>query len=153
MTYHIDNPLIDANDRPIRYMRVSVTDRCNLRCRYCAPSEEFVSLSHNQIISYEEIERLAGILAPRGVSSIRITGGEPLVRKHLDRLVHSLSKIPDVTDISLTTNGILLGELASSLSNAGLSRVNVSLDTLDPVRYSDRARAFPRYGADPACPL
>ena len=130
------NQLTDGSGRPVRYMRVSVTDRCNLRCRYCAPSEEFVSLSHNQIISYEEVERLAGILAPRGVSSIRITGGEPLVRKHLDRLVHSLSKIPDVTDISLTTNGILLGELASSLSNAGLSRVNVSLDTLREDRFT-----------------
>jgi cyclic pyranopterin phosphate synthase len=131
----LSNQLIDSQGRPVRYMRVSVTDRCNLRCRYCAPTEEFVSLSHDQIISYEEVERLARILAPRGVSSIRITGGEPLVRKHLDRLIHSLSEIPGVGDISLTTNGMLLGELAMPLSNAGLSRVNVSLDTLREDRF------------------
>jgi len=136
MTYHIDNPLTDGNGRPIRYLRVSVTDRCNLRCRYCKPSDEFESLSHNQIISYEEIERLAGILVPRGVSSIRITGGEPLVRKHLDRLVHSLSHTKGITDISLTTNGYLLKELAGPLREAGLSRANISLDTLNEDRFT-----------------
>ena len=131
----MNNQLTDSQGRPIRYMRVSVTDRCNLRCRYCAPSDEFVSLTHEQIISYEEIERLAAILAPRGVSSIRITGGEPLARKHLDRLVSSLKEIPGINDISLTTNGILLSGLAKSLSDAGLSRVNVSLDTLREDRF------------------
>lgn len=131
----MNNQLTDSQGRPIRYMRVSVTDRCNLRCRYCAPSDEFVSLTHEQIISYEEIERLAAILALRGVSSIRITGGEPLARKHLDRLVSSLTKIPGINDISLTTNGILLSGLAKSLSDAGLSRVNVSLDTLREDRF------------------
>jgi cyclic pyranopterin phosphate synthase len=117
-------------------MRVSVTDRCNLRCRYCAPSDEFEPLTHNQIISYEEIERLAHILVPMGVSSIRITGGEPLVRKHLERLVHSLSHTPGITDISLTTNGYLLEELAGPLRVAGLSRVNISLDTLKEDRFA-----------------
>lgn len=136
MTYHIDNPLTDGNGRPIRYMRVSVTDRCNLRCRYCAPSDGFVSLSHDQIISYEEIERLAGILAPRGVSSIRITGGEPLMRKHLDRLVRSLSRTPGIRDISLTTNGYFLEAQAGPLREAGLSRVNISLDTMKEDRFA-----------------
>lgn len=128
--------LIDRQGRPVRYLRVSVTDRCNLRCRYCVPSDEFVPLSHDQIISYEEIERIAAILAPLGVSSIRITGGEPLVRKHLGRLITSLSKVPGIKDISLTTNGILLSELARPLKETGLSRVNVSLDTLREDRFS-----------------
>ena len=137
MTDHpTHNPITDGSGRPVRYMRVSVTDRCNLRCRYCAPSDEFESLSHNQIISYEEIGRLAAILAPRGVSSIRITGGEPLVRKHLDRLVHYLSRTQGIRDISLTTNGYLLGELADPLSKAGLSRVNISLDTMKEDRFT-----------------
>jgi cyclic pyranopterin phosphate synthase len=135
MTEHIDNPITDGSGRPVRYMRVSVTDRCNLRCRYCAPAAGFVSLNHNDIISYEEICRLAGILAPRGVSSIRITGGEPLVRKHLDALITSLSRVPGITDLSLTTNGLLLGEMALDLKRAGLSRVNVSLDTLRDDRF------------------
>ncbi|UCG39706.1 MAG: GTP 3',8-cyclase MoaA [bacterium] len=117
-------------------MRVSVTDRCNLRCRYCTPTARFVSLSHTEIITYEEIERLARILAPRGVSSIRITGGEPLVRRHLDRLIRSLCRIPGLRDISLTTNGVLLAPLARPLRRAGLSRVNVSLDSLRADRFS-----------------
>ena len=131
----MNHQLTDSQGRPICYMRVSVTDRCNLRCRYCAPSDDFSSLDHNQIISYEEIVRLAGILAPVGVSSVRITGGEPLVRKHLDRLVSSLSGIHGIDDISLTTNGMLLGELARTLGDAGLTRVNISLDTLREDRF------------------
>ena len=136
MTDITEKTLTDGNGRPIRYMRVSVTDRCNLRCRYCVPSGGFVSLLHEQIISYEEIVRLATLVAPRGVGSIRITGGEPLVRRHLDRLIRSLSSIPAVEDISLTTNGILLGPLARPLREAGLTRVNVSLDTLREDRFS-----------------
>jgi cyclic pyranopterin phosphate synthase len=132
----IENQLTDGNGRPVRYMRVSVTDRCNLRCRYCVPSDEFVPLPYDQIISYEEIEHIAGILAPKGVTSIRITGGEPLVRRHLERLISSLSRISGINDISLTTNGILLSEMAGPLKRAGLSRVNVSLDTLREDRFS-----------------
>jgi len=127
--------LTDSQGRPISYLRFSVTDRCNLRCRYCVPSGEFISLSHDQIISYEEIERLASVLAPSGVSSIRITGGEPLVRKHLDRLIFRLSRTPGVKDISLTTNGFLLAQHAATLRKAGLSRVNISLDTLRDDRF------------------
>lgn len=129
-------PLTDRQGRPVRYMRVSVTDRCNLRCRYCAPADDFRSLSHEQIISYEEIFRLAALLATRGVSSVRITGGEPLVRKHLDRLVRGLADTPGIRDISLTTNGLGLAGAAGALRSAGLSRVNVSLDTLRPDRFT-----------------
>ncbi len=132
----IDKTLLDGFGRPIRYLRVSVTDRCNLRCRYCRPSAEFAPLLHGNIISYEEITRLAGILAPEGVSSVRITGGEPLVRRNVDHLVQSLSRVPGIGEVSLTTNGLLLEEAAQSLVKAGLSRVNVSLDSLIPERFS-----------------
>ena len=128
--------LIDSDNRRIRYLRVSVTDRCNLRCRYCIPSADFVCLLHSQVLTYEEIVRTAGVLAPYGVSSLRLTGGEPLVRKGLDHLVSSLASIPGIKDLSLTTNGILLGKYAESLKKAGLSRVNVSLDTLKSERFS-----------------
>lgn len=127
--------MTDSQGRPIRYIRVSVTDRCNLRCRYCTPSSDFVSILHTQVLSYEEIERIIKVLAPHGVNSVRITGGEPLVRKHLPRLVQSLSSIPGVEDLSLTTNGILLGQAAADLKKSGLSRVNVSIDTLRENRF------------------
>ncbi|UCF31032.1 MAG: GTP 3',8-cyclase MoaA [bacterium] len=129
------NILTDSKGRPVRYIRVSVTDRCNLRCRYCAPSAEFVSLLHSQVLSYEEIERVAAILAPFGVTSVRLTGGEPLVRKHIDRLIGSLARTSGIEDLSLTTNGILLAEHARALKEAGLLRVNVSLDSLKPDRF------------------
>ena len=129
------NALLDSQGRSVRYIRISVTDRCNLRCRYCVPSADFVNLGHDRILSYEEIVRIVRIFAPRGVTSVRITGGEPLVRKHLERLVTSLSEIPEIKDLSLTTNGILLGKSARALKSAGLSRVNISLDTLKPERF------------------
>lgn len=128
--------LTDGQGRPVNYMRVSVTDRCNLRCRYCVPSAQFTPLLHDDIIRYEEIERLARILAPKGVSSIRITGGEPLLRKHLYHLIHSLACIPGIDDISLTTNGLFLEKAVPSLKRAGLTRVNVSLDSLREDRFS-----------------
>jgi cyclic pyranopterin phosphate synthase len=128
-------PLTDGNNRPIRYIRVSVTDRCNLRCRYCTPSADFVSLLHSQVLSYEEMERVIRILAPHGINSVRLTGGEPLVRKHLQRLVRGLSSIPGVDDLSLTTNGLLLEKTADELKRSGLSRVNVSMDTLKEDRF------------------
>jgi len=148
MTSLIDKTLLDGRGRPIRYMRVSVTDRCNFRCRYCSPSAEFTSLPHDDIVSYEEIARLAGILAPEGVSSVRITGGEPLVRKNLDRLIRSLSQVPGIRDIALTTNGLLLENEAESLAQAGLSRVNVSLDSLIRERFSWITRFGSQNGHD-----
>jgi len=132
----MSDQLADSQGRAIRYLRVSITDRCNLRCRYCVPSDSFIPFPHHQIISYEEIARLSSLLASRGVSNIRITGGEPLVRKDLESLLHYLSSIPGVDDISLTTNGYLLEEKARSLREAGLNRVNVSLDTLRDDRFS-----------------
>jgi cyclic pyranopterin phosphate synthase len=128
--------LSDGLGRPVHYLRASITDRCNLRCRYCIPSSRFISLSHDDIISYEEIVRLVRILAGRGIRSVRVTGGEPLVRKNPERLITSLSMIPGITDIGLTTNGILLEKFADPLAQAGLSRVNVSLDSLKPERFS-----------------
>lgn len=148
MTQHLDGPLVDGCGRPIRYLRVSVTDRCNLRCRYCCPSIQFSPLSHVDMISYEEVTRLAHLLAPKGVSSIRITGGEPLVRKNLDRLIRCLSQVPGIEDIALTTNGLLLEETAESLAKAGLSRINVSLDSLIPERFAWITRLESLNGSD-----
>jgi cyclic pyranopterin phosphate synthase len=150
MTPPYDKSLADGFGRPIRYLRVSVTDRCNLRCRYCRSSAEFTPLSHADIISYEEITRLAGILAPAGVKSIRITGGEPFVRKNLDHLIRALSGLPGIEEVNLTTNGLLLENAAGILARAGLSRVNVSLDSLVPERFSWITRPGPEaVGAHP----
>ena len=144
----IERTLCDSLGRQIRYLRVSVTDRCNLRCRYCAPSAKFVSLAHGDIISYEEITRLVRILAPEGIESVRITGGEPLVRKNPERLIRSLSMIPGIRDIGLTTNGVFLEKAAEPLARAGLSRVNVSLDSLIPERFSWITRSGSQTGND-----
>ncbi len=115
-------------------LRISVTDRCNLRCAYCMP-EEPVWFPRSGILSYEEITRVARIAASRGVRKLRVTGGEPLVRRDLPILVAMLANVPGVEDLSLTTNGVLLRPLAGPLARAGLRRINVSLDTLDPERF------------------
>lgn len=126
--------LLDTLNRPLRDLRVSVTDRCNFRCVYCMPKETFGSnfkfLHHEQILTYEEITRLARIFTSFGVKKIRLTGGEPLVRKDLPDLVRMLSGIPDL-DLTMTTNGSLLPRFAQDLKDAGLNRVTVSLDSLD----------------------
>ncbi len=126
--------LTDALQRPLRDLRISVTDRCNFRCVYCMPKEVFGSnyqfLPHEQILSYEEIARLARIVVPLGVKKIRLTGGEPLVRKDFPRLVALLAQIPGI-DLTMTTNGALLPRFARDLKEAGLKRVTVSLDSLD----------------------
>lgn len=126
--------LTDALQRPLRDLRISVTDRCNFRCVYCMPKEVFGSnyqfLPHEQILSYEEIARLARIMVPLGVKKIRLTGGEPLVRKDFPRLVAMLAQIPGI-DLTMTTNGALLPRFAKELKDAGLKRVTVSLDSLD----------------------
>lgn len=126
--------LLDTLNRPLRDLRISVTDRCNFRCVYCMPKETFGSdfkfLRHEQILSYEEITRLARIFTSFGVKKIRLTGGEPLVRKDLPDLVRMLSEIPNL-DLTMTTNGSLLPRFAQELKDAGLNRITVSLDSLD----------------------
>lgn len=129
-------PCRDAFDRPIDYLRISVTDRCNLRCVYCLPEEGIDQVPHQDILTYEEMARLARVAAGLGVSKIRITGGEPLARKGVEQLVHQLAAIPQVDDLAMTTNGTLLAGAAEGLARAGLRRVNISLDTLRPERYA-----------------
>ena len=127
-------PFTDLLNRPLRDLRISVTDRCNFRCVYCMPKEIFGSdyyyLPHDQVLTFEEIARLARVFAAHGVKKIRLTGGEPLVRKDLPLLVSMLSQIPDI-DLTMTTNGSLLPRYAQALKDAGLKRVSVSLDSLD----------------------
>lgn len=130
----------DKYDRIIDYMRISITDRCNLRCIYCMPSEGIKPIKHKDVINYEEIIRIVRIAAGLGVRKIRITGGEPLIRKNLAYLVSSINSIKGIEDISLTTNGVLLKEYAESLARAGLRRVNVSLDSLRSERYREITR-------------
>jgi len=127
--------LKDCYGRNIEYLRISVTDRCNLRCTYCAAAEIFRYIRHEDIIRFEEIERVVRVATALGIDKFRITGGEPLLRKNLAWLVESLSSIPGVADLSLTTNGVLLASQASALKRAGLHRVNVSIDSLDPHRF------------------
>jgi cyclic pyranopterin phosphate synthase len=127
--------LSDSFHRPINYLRISVTDRCNLRCVYCMPAEGIKLMSHNDILTYEEIYTVARAAAGLGINKLRLTGGEPLVRLGLPSLVQMLAKIDGVDDISLTTNGVLLGRYARELKDAGLRRVNVSLDSLKPDRF------------------
>ncbi len=127
--------MLDSMGRDIHYLRISITDRCNLRCVYCMPEEGVEWVGHSQILSYEEILRLARIFAGLGVDRIRLTGGEPLVRKGADRLVSGLKKIPGVRWVGLTTNGVLLEEQLAALVGAGLDGVNLSLDTLDRDQY------------------
>ena len=122
--------LSDSFQRPINYLRISVTDRCNLRCIYCMPPSGVTLLSHNDILTYEEIDTIVSAAAQLGINKVRITGGEPLVRAGLPELVKILSRIEALDDISLTTNGILLSSYATELKAAGLRRVNISLDTL-----------------------
>jgi cyclic pyranopterin phosphate synthase len=126
---------LDAYNRPISYLRVSVTDRCNLRCIYCMPVEGVPSCSHEEVLRYEEIEMIVRAAAELGISKVRLTGGEPLVRLGLVDLVAILAHIPGVDDLAMTTNGILLARHAQELAEAGLQRVNVSLDTLRPERF------------------
>jgi cyclic pyranopterin phosphate synthase len=132
--------LSDSFQRPINYLRISVTDRCNLRCVYCMPSGGVRALSHNDILSYEEIHTIVKAAAELGIDKVRLTGGEPLVRLGLTELVRMLSSIRTIDDISLTTNGILLADQAAALKQAGLRRVNISLDTLRPERFKTITR-------------
>jgi len=125
----------DSFQRPINYLRISVTDRCNLRCIYCMPEEGVALLSHRDILTYEEIYTVAKVAAGLGINRVRLTGGEPLVRLGLTELVRILAGLKEINDLSLTTNGILLAQYAAALKKAGLRRVNISLDTLKPERF------------------
>ncbi len=127
--------LLDSFQRAINYMRVSITDRCNLRCIYCMPPEGVPWIPHDEILTFEEIEHIVRATAMVGMRKIRITGGEPLVRKDVVQLVARLAAIPGIEDIAMTTNAILMTQLAEPLVQAGLKRINVSLDTLRPERF------------------
>ena len=129
-------PLYDPLSRRIDYLRISVTDRCNLSCLYCKPRTQLKVLPHDDILKYEEILRLTGVAVRLGISHVRITGGEPLVRRGVTGFIASLRALDGIEDISLTTNGVLLAEVASELRGAGVSRLNISLDTLDPWKFS-----------------
>ena len=133
-------PLVDSFGRAHDSLRVSVTDRCNIRCFYCMPETDAAFADRREILSYEEIERFVRIAAGLGVAKVRVTGGEPLVRRGLPALIRALASIPGIRDLALTTNGVLLSELAAPLREAGLRRLNVHLDTLDRGRFLDIAR-------------
>ncbi len=134
--------MMDRYQRRIDYLRISITDRCNLRCVYCMPEEGVTPLQHEDVLRYEEIVRLVEIGASLGIRHLRLTGGEPLVRKGVVKLVHLLRQVPGIETVTMTTNGIALAGMAHALAQAGLARVNVSLDTLRPERY----RAITRWG-------
>jgi len=130
----------DKYNRHINYLRVSITDRCNLRCKYCMPDEGINLLKHEDILSFEEIMAFVKLSVNKGIDKVRITGGEPLVRKGVVNLVNMLSRIKGIKDLSLTTNGILLEDYAKPIADAGLQRINISLDTIIPEKYSEITR-------------
>jgi cyclic pyranopterin phosphate synthase len=133
-------PLRDGHGRRISDLRVSVTDRCNFRCRYCMPADGLPWLDRRDLLTYEEIERVVRIMVGIGIEDVRLTGGEPLVRRELPRLVAMLADIDGLRDLSLTTNGYLLERDAAALARAGLRRMNVSVDSLDPQRFAELTR-------------
>ncbi len=132
--------ITDKYQRVIDYIRISITDRCNLRCIYCMPDEGINLFEHKEVLTYEEIIRVVRVAATLGVKKVRITGGEPLIKKDLPFLISSINAIPGIEDISLTTNGVLLKRYALTLKQSGLKRVNISLDTFRPDRYSEITR-------------
>jgi cyclic pyranopterin phosphate synthase len=131
--------LIDTFGRRHNNLRISVTDRCNIRCTYCMP-EEVTFLPRRSLLDFEEIERFVRIMVPLGIDKVRLTGGEPLVRRDLPVLVAKIAAIEGIKDIGLTTNGLLLAPMAQTLYDAGLRRINVSLDTMDPVKFQELTR-------------
>ena len=128
-------PVGDTFGRPLRSLRLSVTDRCNLRCKYCMPEEDYVWLPREDVLTHEEMASLTGYFTDLGVDRVRLTGGEPLLRRDLPRLIRMLLQNRRITDIALTTNGILLADQVEALYEAGLHRVTVSLDTMRPERF------------------
>jgi len=139
--------MIDQFGRSVEYLRVSITDKCNLRCVYCMPLEGLPWLQRDELLSYEEIEQIVRVMAPMGLERLRITGGEPLVRRDVPELVRLLAAVPGIRDLSLSTNAVLLAEQADALKAAGISRLNVSLDSLREDRVDRIARrpgSYPR---------
>ncbi|MFH1097226.1 MAG: GTP 3',8-cyclase MoaA [Candidatus Desantisbacteria bacterium] len=128
--------LMDSHHRQIDYLRLSITDMCNLRCLYCQPWKEIDKKVHREILRYEEIIRIASILVQLGIKKIRVTGGEPLIKRNVLHLLRNLSNISGLQELSLTTNGIRLATIASQLKDAGVSRVNISMDSMDNDRYA-----------------
>src|SRR5262249_26848193 len=133
-------PLVDSFGRIHDNLRISVTDRCNIRCFYCMPEHDVQFVSRSEILDFEEIERFVRIAAGLGVTKLRVTGGEPLVRRDLPLLIARLAAVPGIRDLALTTNGVLLPELAEPLYEAGLRRINVHIDTLDRERFRQITR-------------
>ncbi len=136
----MSEPLVDSFGRVHNNLRISVTDRCNIRCFYCMPAENVQFMPRADLMSFEEMERFVRICVGLGVNKVRLTGGEPLVRKDLSKLVAKIAAIDGIHDIGITTNGILLAEQAQELWDAGLRRINVSLDALDPVKFTEITR-------------
>lgn len=132
--------MLDPYNRKINYLRISVTDRCNLRCRYCMPEDGVCMVEHKDILTYEEIQEVVAVAVPLGMDKIRLTGGEPLVRKDIVELVRMINEVKGVKDIAITTNGVLLEKFAQPLAEAGLHRVNISLDTMDPEKFAHVTR-------------
>ena len=137
----ITTVVLDQFERPLRNLRLSVTDRCNLRCSYCMPEQDYVWLPREDILHFEEIERLVDVFTDLGVDKVRLTGGEPLLRRDLPILVKGLAARPAIRDLALTTNGVLLADAAPALKAAGLHRLTVSLDTLQADRFRDLTRS------------
>lgn len=129
--------MLDRFDREINYLRISVTDRCNLRCRYCIPCEDFVMLSHEDILRFDEIVEVVRQGVGIGIDKIRLTGGEPLVRRDVVKLVGMIATVEGIKDLAMTSNGILLDKFAGPLAGMGLKRVNISLDTMDPLKFRE----------------
>ena len=132
--------MYDRFNRHINYLRISVTDKCNLRCTYCMPEEGVELLRHEDILSYEEIVEVVRYAVSQGIYKVRLTGGEPLVRRNIKELIRMIANVEGVTDLSMTTNGIMLKDYAIQIAKAGLKRVNVSLDTLNPEKYKEITR-------------
>jgi len=132
--------MLDHKGRTIDYLRVSLTDRCNLRCIYCMPEEGIVKKTHNDIMRFEDLEKVISSFASLGIKKVRFTGGEPLILNGLENLIKYTSSLPSIEDVSLTTNGILLADMAEELKKAGLNRVNISLDTLNKEKFKEITR-------------
>ncbi|MFT4735448.1 MAG: molybdenum cofactor biosynthesis enzyme MoaA, partial [Arcticibacterium sp.] len=132
--------LIDNHGRPISYLRLAVTDRCNLRCFYCMPEEGISFLPKPHLLTFEEMLRMVGIMAGMGISKVRITGGEPFVRKELMQFLTKLVAIPGIEKVNITTNGVLIGPLIPELKALGINTINLSLDTLDRGRFKEMTR-------------